>query len=328
MITGNEWRNLTGVTRTSLESKNFKAIEAALRVYEKSPSKTNLQAIIQAVADWKMQKFEKYSAKEKDPALQGDLNFWMKSKRHNQVLYQSVKTSPIVFLTDEIVRAGQLYHMFPVMEPDWKAGPYSENCYAYAMKCREPKSQGDPVPGGFEGKNQLLGSDLVDYYKRLIAGVIQDGAKQSIKIRVGFTAKGYDADHASEADLSLPPPRDNHYRAVVIAALTGFHWFRCDETTGFWTQKNGPNNLPDGVVNDEGDQRPVAITDDVLIAMLKSPLHSRYGQLDAKFHYLACFYVPDGGMKVFRQPTPAPDYKGESWWTAPRLDQIITAARV
>ena len=314
MISFADWKRIAGISRFSSETSEFKAIGTAIENYGKGPSALRLTAIMTALSNWK-----KFKTRTKGN--------WATSKRTNTVTIGLLYDNPIHYLEAQIAIEGQLWAMFPTPEAGWKVGGDGENCYAYAMYCKDAdKSGGDVIPGGVAGKLQGPGPNPLEYYKRLIAGVVMDGDAQDIEIRIAGTATGFDADAALPEDVRpVPPIREGTYLAVIIANKNGFHWMRRDDDGRFWTHKNGPNGVPETYTTDTQEGYPVPYTDDVVATMLASPANSRYGILDPKFHFLAYFYVPTDGM-VVKRPKVMPDYDGEEWWTGDRLNAVIRDA--
>ena len=79
----------------------------------------------------------------------------------------------------------------------------------------------------------------------------------------------------------------------MVSTPHGYHFLRRNETTGLWSHKNGAWNEVETYFYDRELEQPVAITNDVVLKLLKNP---RLMECDMRFD--SYLYVPQRGIQV------------------------------
>ncbi len=150
--------------------------------------------------------------------------------------------------------------------PGWE-GP-GANCYAWAANCPNPR-KGKPEPG--RGLKSLkISSKYVD--EALIEGVVADGMTL-----------------VSRAEMN-PPDFDTGTYAVALyvnRTRSDFHWYRRENSTGFWTHKLGPQ-----------DPANFGAQGVILGKELHSVNHEYSSAPSMQYDFVAYFTVPLAGITV------------------------------
>lgn len=174
------------------------------------------------------------------------------------------------------------------------------NCYAYAMKCRQPGGGGTPVPGRAAHAAVLpYDPQWVNrpaYWGALLDGIVKDGAADGSTVTVLSQPVG----------AALPQP-DNppvhradgtQYLAAMVVKTDGFHFLRRDSTSGRWTHKNGAQDAEvESSATLAANGRPVVIDDAVFVALVRTG-QAQFRSSFPGFQFAGYVLVPNAGIAV------------------------------
>lgn len=255
-----EWQTRSRRGVLTPRSDQLKQLDAALAVYCGTPTPTHLAQARVAITNWKNSKAV-------------GARTWQQSTRHDAV----------VWLTRNLEA--------PLVPPIPGVWGGTQNCYAFAARDMAP---GHPsaVPGATSNPPAAvlrLGTETtVQYWARLVAGVVSDGAAQGQVVTA----------HAGGAVGAIPVPGGGGYVAAMVADANGFHFLRRDAVNGVWTHKDGANADPEGLLYNAGADEERLITDAVLIDALQGA--NGFQAPFANMQFVAYFTIPNPGFHVSR----------------------------
>jgi hypothetical protein len=244
-----ETENVNG---KSSKSSAFKLVETALKAYVVASTESKLLELTKALGDWKLTKADDQAHKN-----------WT----------DSVRGPAVKKLSHWLIKESEAQGIFPTSRALWS---HKHNCYAYAMKCQEPKGLGQIAWTGKLAKKRI-GQDYPQ-------GVIEDGLAQNVRV----------VNLNKTLPTPVPPPlSDGSYLVAMVSNGNGFHFLRRRESTGLWTHKNGGGSPVDTHFYDRSIEQPLAITDAVVARILTNPK-----LIGCDMTFTAYMRVPSRGMKV------------------------------
>lgn len=287
-ITHASWMRETTVAGTFWGEKTrsdlLLAIDRALHTYENAAAQqklAELHRLCDAYDAWYAEK----TKKKPDQAL--------KSIRNANDQMQVFED----WLHDEQAR------LLPALESGWGHGP---NCYAYAMKCKNPAGNG-MAPGIAAGKGATLegiGRDLVQYTHRLFDGIQRDAAADGNKT-VSFFPQGVEtsADRPDPIQMPRVVP-DGQYLVAMLVTAGGFHFMRRDSKTRLWSHKNRSDGAPESTAEHSGPvgrlgRKSSPITDEVAVELARNHFPGlNYEPFGGGYFFAGYILVPDEGIVV------------------------------
>lgn len=266
------WFQQTGANVQGNRSAPLRAIDAALQAYHAGPTAQRLKVLDDALVAWQASKRTFF----------GNEN-WANSKRSAVTVIALAKW------------VGEQYiarNLWPRPETGYNN---NHNCYAYAMKCKNPLGAGNNSrPGKFAAHGQNPDTTTygrqapgLNWKEEMVEAIKADGVANGTPITGGVR----------ESPLPVPGTvADGRYLVALIGFRDGYHFLRRDEGTRRWSHKNGAPSPVEtmGFHNIKG--RAFVLDDATVADIIQNP--GNWDGVTRQMQFIAYLSVPDAGITV------------------------------
>ena len=262
------WFQRTGANLNGRRSTALRAIDAALNTYQGAPTLPNLRVLDAALVAWQRSK----------RTFWGNEN-WANSRRAAVVIIELAH-----WIGDEYIARGA----WPRPEAGWNN---NHNCYAYAMKCRNPTGMGNNSrPGRYAGNGVGYGDaapNAATWKQDMVDQIRADAVANGVTIQATMPAS------------PIPVPAlvaDGRYLAALIGFQMGYHFLRRDEGSRRWSHKNGSAADVETSAFHNIKGRCFVLDDQTVGEMLSRP--ADWEGVTVQMQFIAYLSVPQDGIQV------------------------------